>query len=155
MARGSFLRGRGDEEGGSGQASPSSSGGPLTAFIDQGSAFEGKLSFQDTVRIDGRFQGEISSENTLIVGESGEIEATVRSRNVVISGRVVGDVFASHQLVLHKTAQLQGDVQTGSLVVEEGAALNGRVSMEAPSEAGGGYVPRTAPADIDSDHDTE
>ena len=49
--------------------------GGLTAFIDQGSEFEGKLSFRDTVRIDGRFRGEIASENTLIVGESGEIEA--------------------------------------------------------------------------------
>ncbi len=45
--------------------------GSLTAFIDQGSEFEGKLSFRDTVRIDGRFRGEISSDNTLIVGERG------------------------------------------------------------------------------------
>jgi hypothetical protein len=52
----------------------SSSSGGLSAFIDQGSEFEGKLSFKDTVRIDGRFRGEISSENTLIVGETGEID---------------------------------------------------------------------------------
>jgi hypothetical protein len=52
---------------------PTSSGGvgALTAFIDQGSEFSGKLSFKDTVRIDGRFEGEIKSENTLIVGETG------------------------------------------------------------------------------------
>ena len=53
----------------SSSSSSSSSPGGLTAFIDQGSEFEGKLSFKDTVRIDGRFRGEISSENTLIVGE--------------------------------------------------------------------------------------
>ncbi|HXX47069.1 MAG TPA: polymer-forming cytoskeletal protein, partial [Myxococcota bacterium] len=41
--------------------------GALTAFIDQGSEFSGKLNFKDTVRIDGRFEGEIASENTLIV----------------------------------------------------------------------------------------
>ncbi len=134
MARGSFLRGRGgEEEDGEPSASPA---GPLTAFIDQGSSFEGKLSFQDTVRIDGRFRGEISSENTLIVGESGQIEASVRSRNVILSGRVVGDVFASNQLVIHKNGRLEGDVETGSLVLEEGALLNGRVTMK----------PSTAPA---------
>jgi cytoskeletal protein CcmA (bactofilin family) len=132
MARSSFLRGRGEE--GENVSIPAA-GGPLTAFIDQGSCFEGKLSFQDTVRIDGRFNGEISSENTLIVGESGEIEASVRSRNVIVSGRVVGNVYASHQLVLHKTAQLQGDVETSSLVVEEGAQLNGRIAMKAASGA--------------------
>ncbi len=144
MARGSFLRNLGVEEAGS-QAPEAAAGGPLTAFIDQGSTFEGKLSFQDTVRIDGRFRGEISSENTLIVGESGEIEATVRSRNVIISGRVTGDVFASNQLVLHKTGKLEGDVETGSLLVEQGAILNGRVTTKA-SEASARGPAKLAPA---------
>jgi cytoskeletal protein CcmA (bactofilin family) len=114
-------------------AAPASSGsstaGGLTAFIDQGSEFEGKLSFKDTVRIDGRFRGEISSENTLIVGESGEIEASIRSRNVVVSGSVVGNVMASAKVMLHKTARIEGDVETGCLVMEEGAVLNGEVKM--------------------------
>jgi cytoskeletal protein CcmA (bactofilin family) len=117
-------------------SSGSASGfGNLTAFIDQGSEFEGKLSFKDTVRIDGRFSGEISSENTLIVGESGEIEADIHSPAVVISGTVVGDVHASRQLVMHKTARLTGDVSTPSLVMEEGATLNGGVKMERSSGA--------------------
>ena len=101
MAISGFGRGKGGEgmSGGSvpGPAPSSNSGGlgGLTAFIDQGSEFEGKLSFKDTVRIDGAFSGEISSENTLIVGESGEIEATIRSTVVVISGSVVGDINAA------------------------------------------------------------
>lgn len=123
------------EEGGS-EMAPANTGNALSAFIDQGSEFEGKLTFKDTVRIDGTFRGEISSENTLIVGESGQIEASVRSRNVILSGRVVGDVFASNQLVIHKNGRLEGDVETGSLVLEEGALLNGRVTMK----------PSTAPA---------
>ena len=101
----------------------------LTAFIDQGSQFEGKLSFKDTVRIDGRFQGEITSENTLIVGESGEIEASIRSNNVVVSGSVVGDVTAGNQIVLHKSAKVEGNLETPSLVIEEGAEFNGHIKM--------------------------
>jgi cytoskeletal protein CcmA (bactofilin family) len=104
--------------------------GALTAFIDQGSEFEGKLSFKDTVRIDGHFKGEISSQNTLIVGETGEVEANIHSQTVVISGSVVGDVVATRQLVVHKTGRLQGNVDTPSLVVEEGAQLNGQVKMK-------------------------
>jgi len=111
-------------------------GRDLTAFIDQGSEFEGKLSFKDTVRIDGHFRGEISSENTLIVGESGEIEATIRSRTVEISGRVEGDIAATHELVLHKTAVVNGDVETPALHVETGAVLNGRVTMTAGESRG-------------------
>ncbi len=110
----------------------SSNAGGLTAFIDQGSSFEGKLSFKDTVRIDGCFNGEIASENTLIVGETGEVHADITSKSVMISGAVVGDVHASRQLVLHKTARLMGNVETGSLIVEAGAVVNGQIAMKAP-----------------------
>jgi cytoskeletal protein CcmA (bactofilin family) len=106
--------------------------GGLTAFIDQGSEFEGKLSFRDTVRIDGRFRGEITSENTLIVGECGEIEATISSKTVAISGTVTGDVVAKNKVVLHKTAVVDGNVEAPSLVVEEGATLNGQLKMPPP-----------------------
>ena len=101
----------------------------LSAFIDHGSEFEGKLTFKDTVRIDGSFRGEISSENTLVVGETGEIMATVRSRNVMIAGTVTGDVFGSERMVLKKTARVEGDVEAGSLPIEEVAHFNGRVKM--------------------------
>jgi cytoskeletal protein CcmA (bactofilin family) len=109
---------------------PATGASTLSAFIDQGSEFEGKLTFKDTVRIDGCFRGEIASENTLVVGETGEIMATVRSRNVMIAGSVTGDVFAAERLVLHKTARVEGDVKVGSLQIEEGAQINGRVTMD-------------------------
>ena len=108
------------------------SAGGLTAFIDQGSSFEGKLSFKDTVRIDGHFTGEISSENTLIIGETGEIEANIRSKTVIISGSVSGDVVAGTKVVLHKSARMQGNIESPSLMMEEGAAFNGQISMPLP-----------------------
>jgi len=144
MALSSFGRGRDLEGNPNSDSRPaagvSASPGGLTAFIDQGSDFEGKLSFQDTVRIDGRFRGEISSENTLIVGESGDIVATIRSNTVVTSGSVEGDIIASHKVVLHKTARVNGNIETRTLVMEEGAVINGSVKMEVPaarSAAGG------------------
>lgn len=138
MALGPFGRNRvgdvvGSETGGASAGETSrSEGAPLaglSAFIDQGSEFEGKLSFKDTVRIDGRFLGEITSENTLVVGETGEIMAQIQSQTVIVSGHVAGNVIATRKLVLHKTARIEGDVQTGALVMEDGAQLNGRVSM--------------------------
>ena len=131
-----FLRARG-EEGTTGESVPMSipsigpapTGANLSAFIDQGSEFEGKLSFKDTVRIDGCFRGEIASQNTLVVGETGEIMATVRSCSVLVSGTVTGNIFASERLVLHKTARVEGDIEAGSIAIEEGAVLNGRITM--------------------------
>ncbi len=116
-----------------GSSAPAAQASPrptLSAFIDQGSEFEGKLSFKDTVRIDGCFRGEIASENTLVVGETGEIFASVRSCTVVIAGSVTGDVVASDRLVLEKTARVDGDVTAGSLQMEDGASLNGRITMK-------------------------
>jgi cytoskeletal protein CcmA (bactofilin family) len=159
MAISGFGRGKGESESGASASTPapaSSGGGAglggLTAFIDQGSEFEGKLSFKDTVRIDGSFRGEISSENTLIVGESGEIEATIRSTTVVISGAVVGDIEASRQIVLHKTARVQGDLNTPSIVIEEGAVFNGNLSMKGATGQGGSLkaIPGGGEADKDA-----
>ena len=103
--------------------------GALTAFIDQGSEFTGKLSFKDTVRIDGRFEGEIASDNTLIVGETGQVHAEIKSDTVVISGEVKGDIVARSQITLHKTARVTGNLTTPCLVVEEGAVINGMFKM--------------------------
>jgi cytoskeletal protein CcmA (bactofilin family) len=122
-------------------ASSSSNAGGLSAFIDQGSDFEGKLSFKDTVRIDGNFRGEISSENTLIVGESGVIDASIKSNDVVISGTVTGDVTASQKIVIHKTGHVTGDLKTPSIVIEDGAQFNGKLDMgrsSAQVASGGG-----------------
>jgi cytoskeletal protein CcmA (bactofilin family) len=134
MAINAFGRGREADYESQSNSSPSTTSssaasGGLTAFIDQGSEFEGKLSFRDTVRIDGRFHGEITSENTLIVGESGEIDAEIRSKTVVVSGTVNGNVIAEAKVVLHKSAKVNGDIQTPSIVVEEGAMITGKINM--------------------------
>ncbi len=104
--------------------------GALTAFIDQGSEFSGKLSFKDTVRIDGHFEGEIVSENTLIVGESGHVQATIKSEVVIVSGEVRGDINAPGQVTLHKTARVSGNIETARLLIEDGALFNGHVKMD-------------------------
>jgi len=124
MALKSF--GRGGDPGGPGASIPTPSPAPsgsvnsggLTAFIDQGSEFEGKLSFRDTVRIDGRFRGEI--------------QASIRSNTIAISGSVEGDVSGGQKVVLHKTARVNGNVETSCLVIEDGAILNGQVKMTSP-----------------------
>jgi cytoskeletal protein CcmA (bactofilin family) len=109
--------------------------GALTAFIDQGSSFEGKLSFKDTVRIDGHFSGEITSENTLVVGETGIIEANVCSQIVIISGTVAGDIVAAKKIVMHKSGRVDGNVSTPSLVMEDGAVINGQLKMSDKRQA--------------------
>ncbi len=130
-----FRRGSGDGEVAPYVAPDMGAPEALTAFIDQGSEFEGKLSFKNTVRIDGSFKGEISSENTLIVGEPGTVVASIRSCNVIVSGEVSGDIVATERIVLHKTARVDGNITAPRLVVEEGAVIEGCVEMGAAAGA--------------------
>lgn len=114
---------------------PTGGAAALNAFLDQGSSFEGKLTFKGAVRVDGRFVGEILSSDTLFVGETGEIEGTVRVGEAVISGRIRGTLIVERRVKLLAAARVEGDLQTATLVVEEGAQFDGRVIMQHADKA--------------------
>lgn len=101
----------------------------INAFLGAGTAYEGKLNFQGSVRIDGHFTGEVTSEGTLVVGQEAEVRGQIFVGQLILSGQVRGDVKARERIVLHKTANLMGQVQTPSLVVEEGAVVEGSLTM--------------------------
>ncbi len=101
----------------------------INAFLGTGTVYDGKLDFQGSVRIDGTFTGEITSEGTLIVGKEAKVQGNVHVGQVIVSGNVQGTVTATQKTVLHRAASLSGTLHTGTLVIEEGAMLQGEVSM--------------------------
>jgi len=103
--------------------------GDLTAFIDEGSQIEGKYTFEGTVMLNGRFSGEIHTKDTLIVGEKGVVNASIRAGMVIISGEVVGNVLATERVELRGTARVFGDVEAPVVVVEEGVLFEGHCKM--------------------------
>ncbi|RMF17331.1 MAG: polymer-forming cytoskeletal protein [Candidatus Dadabacteria bacterium] len=103
--------------------------GALNAFLDSGSAFEGKLTFQGVVRIDGRFEGEILSDDTLLVGEEGRVNGTVTVGEADISGTFTGKLTTLGLTRLRATSRFDGELTTGRLVIDEGAIFNGQISM--------------------------
>lgn len=111
----------------------------INAFLGAGTNYQGKLHFQGAVRVDGNFQGEVVSDGTLVVGQEAVVEGQVRVGQLVLSGNIQGEVEAKNKVVLHKTANLQGNIRTPVLVVEEGAVLEGQLTMgslDSVSEAG-------------------
>jgi len=120
------------------KASPKS--GDLTAFIDEGSQIEGKYTFDGTVMMNGHFSGEIHTKDTLIVGEKGVVNASIRAGTVVISGEVVGNVLATQRVELRGTARVFGDVEAPVVVVEEGVLFEGHCKMtkSRPAEVASG-----------------
>jgi cytoskeletal protein CcmA (bactofilin family) len=111
--------------------------GDLTAFIDEGSEIEGKYTFSGTVVLNGKFQGEIVSTDTLIIGEKGVVNATIRAGSVLISGEVVGNVLATERVELKGSARVFGDLEAPVVVVEEGVLFEGhcRMTKSKPVEA--------------------
>ena len=101
----------------------------LTAFIDEGSEIEGRYTFSGTVMLNGRFKGEISTTDTLIIGDKGVMNGDVRAGQVLISGQVVGNVSAAERVELKRTARVFGDVEAPVVVVEEGVLFEGHCRM--------------------------
>ncbi len=107
----------------------------IKAFLGPGSQFEGKLVFNEIVRLDGTFRGEITSHDTLIVGESADIQADVQVGTLILSGRFKGNIKAKSRVELRTPAHVDGTIEAPSLSVEEGVTLNGTITMNSGEDA--------------------
>lgn len=110
--------------------------GDLSGFLDVGSEFHGEMTFQDTLRIDGKFKGAIKSGRLLVIGESAEVDAEIDVDTLSVSGVLRGSVRAKERIELHDTARCQCSLDTNVLVVEEGAVFEGHCSMRTAASAG-------------------
>jgi cytoskeletal protein CcmA (bactofilin family) len=106
-----------------------SGGDNLNAFIGEGTTFKGNLSFQGTVRVDGRLEGEILTKDTLVVGSTAEIKADIDAGTLVVGGTIHGNVTAQKKIELQSGARLQGNISTPSLVIAEGVIFEGSCTM--------------------------
>lgn len=104
-------------------------GDNLNAFIGEGTTFKGNLSFQGTVRVDGRFDGEIFTKDTLVVGKTAEIKADIHAGALAVGGTVHGNITAEKKIELHSGARLHGNISTPSLVIAEGVIFEGSCTM--------------------------
>ena len=103
--------------------------GELNAFLGTGTHFTGQLDFTGSVRIDGQFQGVITSPGTLILGHEAVVKGEIRVANLNSNGCIVGTVVAERGAHLHEHALFDGRIVTPRLSMDEGAVLNGSIEM--------------------------
>src|SRR5438128_9836005 len=101
----------------------------VVAFVGGGVEFKGVITYNGTVRIDGRLDGEIHTEGVLLVGQDAVITAQVTAGTVISRGKITGDVVASGKVRLLAPAVLNGSVKTPLLSIEEGVLFNGGLEM--------------------------
>ncbi len=104
-------------------------GQELYTCLGKGGDFKGKAQFEGTVRVDGNFEGELTIDDTLIIGETAVIKGTITGGTIVSSGRFEGVITANKKIQLLKPAVLIGDVHTPMFAVEEGVYFQGECDM--------------------------
>jgi len=120
--------------------------GEITTLLGRGATFEGKLTFEGTVRIDGRFKGEVFTDDVLVIGEGAQVEAQIDVGEVIIQGTVIGNITAKRSIEIHAPGRVKGDLHTPVLQIDKGVVFEGRSFMEAATtNTRPATVPPTAP----------
>ncbi len=108
----------------------------MNAFLGEGTEFEGKLSFTGSVRLDGRFKGEILAEGTLVVGDSAFIEGDIEVAEIIVSGEIKGSITASRRIEIHAPGKVFGNIQSPVVIIEEGVIFEGTCKMQSLTQEG-------------------
>ncbi len=104
-------------------------GGGIDAFLGQNTSFNGTLVFDGVVRIDGNFEGNVKTNDTLVIAESGKVKAEIEAGIVKISGNFDGLIVAKNKVELFKPAVITGTLRTPVIKMEEGVIFNGNAEM--------------------------
>jgi len=102
----------------------------IKAYMGKDTVFKGSLTFDGTVRIDGKFEGKVITEDTLVVGETGHLVAEISAGTVICMGRVEGTVIASKKIEIHSSSKVIGNVQSPALYIELGGVMDGTCHMD-------------------------
>ncbi len=100
-------------------------------ILDVSAAMQGSLVFSDPVnlRINGKFEGNLTTKGSLIIGSSADVRADISGEDIVVSGTVKGNIRASEGIRLTSTAKVFGDIDTLQVTIEQGAVFNGKCRM--------------------------
>ena len=101
----------------------------IKAYMGEGTVFNGSLSFEGTVRIDGKFEGQVNTDDTLIIGETGHLRAEIFAGTVICLGRVEGTIIASKKVEIHSNSRVVGNIKSPAIYIELGGILDGSCDM--------------------------
>jgi cytoskeletal protein CcmA (bactofilin family) len=125
-------------------------GGPIV--LGPHDSLKGTLRTESGVTIHGTVDGEIFAVGDVVVEASATVVATVEGRNIDIRGQVKGNVTSTKRLSLSGSGTLQGDATAGRLIVEDGATLNGSITMSGAKDIDISEEPKFAEFVVEAEH---
>jgi len=111
------------------QASGAQNGGNNVVSLGPRDILQGRLEIQGDLKIAGNVEGDLKATGDVTIDSGATIQASIEGANVQVRGQVNGNVTAKRRLTLGGSGRLNGDVKVGRLTVEDGASLNGNVTM--------------------------
>ncbi len=97
--------------------------------IGEGSIFDGRFYVNGSIQIDGKFHGDIKTDEQLIVGPTGKVKTDIQAKRVTIAGTLIGNINATEEVVLLHTGKVLGNITTPKLNVEPGVITEGKVTI--------------------------
>jgi cytoskeletal protein CcmA (bactofilin family) len=101
----------------------------INSTIGEGSVFEGKFYISGSLRIDGKFEGDIKTDEELVVGVTGKVKTDIVAKSVVIAGTVIGNITAYEEVKLLETAKVLGDITAPSITLMRGVVAQGNIMI--------------------------
>jgi len=101
----------------------------IVSILGKGTEIDGEVSFTNGMRVDGVIKGKVRSEQSIIIGPSGKIDAEVDIRSILINGEFRGIIRATERVEIHKEGKVFGDIFSPCLIIEAGATFEGRCNM--------------------------
>ena len=101
----------------------------IKAYMGEDTIFNGLLNYSGTVRIDGKFEGQVITEDTLIIGETGHLMAEISAGTIICMGYVEGNLMASQKIEIHSTSKVVGNIKSPALNIELGGVFDGTCDM--------------------------
>lgn len=140
-----------DADEGKKPAPASFSGGQ--ALIGRSLVVEGSITGEEDLLVEGRIEGDVSlPNNTVTVGESGRVNATIEAKVVIVKGSVEGDLKGGEQVEIHQSGHVQGNIISPRVGLEDGAQFKGNIDMSPksgskPASSFGAGEPRNPTSD--------
>ncbi|MBT9175838.1 MAG: hypothetical protein DDT20_00138 [Firmicutes bacterium] len=101
----------------------------IDTIVGAGAVFTGDLDIKGTLRVDGKYEGKITSSGDVVIGESGQLVATVQARNLQVAGTVKGGIKTFGVLEISSTGKVYGDIEVGKVIIADGAIFQGQCRM--------------------------
>jgi cytoskeletal protein CcmA (bactofilin family) len=111
------------------------------ANIGKSITIKGEVTGDEDLVVEGRVEGRFDLKNHhLTIGTNGDVKAEVAAKAVTVIGRVTGNITATERIEIRETGRVDGDLVAPRLLVQEGAQVNGAITMKPVGAAVGAAV---------------